>query len=252
MALTFGDISMSLSYGMAMENHLHWFLPLWRTSPNASWLRRVCVKASNGYVSLCKREECMPLNWDVVTDVITRSRESVDILNWPDPEHDTGREFHARIHPDDREVYGATEARLTPKSPAYKIAFRSLHPDGTVTWLEDTGRASFDTQGKMVKVIGMVADITERKRVEEALRENEDQLRLLLDSTAEAIYGIDLRQRCTFCNPACVRILGYRHIDEILGENMHDLIHHTRADGTPLPMEECRIHQVTHRGRRPR
>lgn len=174
-------------------------------------------------------------DWDVVSDVITRSRESLDILNWRDAEHDTGREFHARIHPDDRELYEAAEASLTPENPTYKIGFRTSRADGTVTWLEDTGRASFDTQGKMVKVIGMVTDITERKRAEEELREREDQLRLLLDSTAGAIYGIDLQQRCTFCNPACLSILGYRHIDEVLGKNMHDLIHHTRADGRPYP-----------------
>ena len=187
-------------------------------------------------------------DWDVVSDVITRSRESLDILNWPDAEHDTGREFHARIHPDDRELYEAAEASLTPENPTYKIGFRTSRADGTVTWLEDTGRASFDTQGKIVKVIGMVTDITERKRVEEELREREDQLRLLLDSTAGAIYGIDLQQRCTFCNPACLSILGYRHIDEVLGKNMHDLIHHTRADGKPFPVEECRIHRVTQTG----
>jgi PAS domain S-box-containing protein len=45
-----------------------------------------------------------------------------------------------------------------------------------------------------------------------------------------------------------LRLLGYRHVDEVLGKNMHDLIHHTRADGTPLPVEECRIHRVAQTG----
>ena len=183
-------------------------------------------------------------DWDVVTDVIVRSIESVHILNWTNPERDTGREFHARIHPDDRALYAAMEARLTPENPTYQISFRTLRPDGTATWFEDTGRASFDAHGKMVRVIGMVADITERKRAEQAMRESEDRLRLLLDSTAEAIYGIDLEHRCTFCNPACLRTLGYERTDELLGKNMHDLIHHKRADGPSFPVEECRVHQV--------
>ncbi|MFZ0227614.1 MAG: PAS domain-containing sensor histidine kinase, partial [Mycobacterium sp.] len=46
-------------------------------------------------------------------------------------------------------------------------------------------------------------------------------------------------------NPACLRILGYEHVDEVLGKNMHDLIHHKRADGTFFPAEECRIHRLT-------
>ena len=87
-----------------------------------------------------------------------------------------------------------------------------------------------------------------RLQGEEALRESEDKLRLLLDSTAEAIYGIDLEHRCTFCNPAFLRTLGYEHVDEVLGKNIHNLIHHARADGTLLPAEECRAHRVTQTG----
>ena len=97
-------------------------------------------------------------------------------------------------------------------------------------------------------ILILAEDITHRMQMEEALRESEDRLRLLLDSTAEAIYGIDLEHRCTFCNPACLRTLGYERLDEVLGKNMHDLIHHTRADGTPFPAEECRAHRVARTG----
>jgi PAS domain S-box-containing protein len=97
-------------------------------------------------------------------------------------------------------------------------------------------------------ILAVTADITDRKRTEEALRESEDKLRLLLDSTAEAIYGVDLNHRCTFCNPACLRILGYESADELLGKDMHEFMHHSRADGTPLPVEDCRIHRVIQNG----
>ena len=90
--------------------------------------------------------------------------------------------------------------------------------------------------------------VEERKAAQEEQRESEARLRLLLDSTAEAIYGIDREHRCTFCNPACLRTLGYEHAQEVLGKNMHNLIHHTRADGTLFPVEECRLHRVTRTG----
>jgi PAS domain S-box-containing protein len=102
--------------------------------------------------------------------------------------------------------------------------------------------------GTVGGILILAEDITRRKQMEEALREGEDKLRLLLDSTAEAIYGIDLEHRCTFCNPACLRTLGYEHVDEVLGKNMHNLIHHTRADRTLLPVEECRVHRVARTG----
>src|SRR5271169_995599 len=87
-----------------------------------------------------------------------------------------------------------------------------------------------------------------QKHFEQRVHESEYKLRLLLDSTAEAIYGIDFEHRCTFCNPACLRALGYEYIDQVLGKNTHDLIHHTRSDGTLFPVEECRIHLVTRTG----
>jgi len=113
--------------------------------------------------------------------------------------------------------------------------------DGTRLEVLLTVSPIIDSQGRMIGISAIARDITERKRAEEALRESEDKLRLLLDSTAEAIYGIDLEGCCTFCNSACVRALGYTRADELLGKNMHDLIHHTRADGTLMPVEECRI-----------
>lgn len=76
----------------------------------------------------------------------------------------------------------------------------------------------------------------------EALRRSEDQLRLILDSAAEAIYGTDLEGNCTFCNTACVCLLGYSSPDELVGKNMHSQIHHSHKDGSPFPEAECPIH----------
>jgi serine/threonine-protein kinase len=86
-------------------------------------------------------------------------------------------------------------------------------------------------------------------RSEAALRESEAQIRILLESTAEAIYGTDLSGNCTFCNPACVRMLGYREPRDLLGKHMHNLMHHHRVDGTAYPVEECRIYQAFREGR---
>lgn len=73
------------------------------------------------------------------------------------------------------------------------------------------------------------------------LDENKKALRLLLDSSAEAIFGVDEAGNCTFCNRSCLNMLGYPDEGELLGKNMHALIHHSRPDGTPFPREDCRI-----------
>ena len=81
----------------------------------------------------------------------------------------------------------------------------------------------------------------EKKDRAEELKQSKAQLQLLLHSTAEAIYGLDMNGDCTFCNSACLRILGYEREDELLGKNMHWQIHHKHADGTRFPVEDCRI-----------
>ncbi len=109
--------------------------------------------------------------WDPATDLIERSGECSDIFSWiDDSAHDTGRQFAARVHPDDRERYIATtETGLTAASPTYQTSYRVLRPDGSVTWLEESGRAFFDAQGKMLRAIGMGVDVSDRKQAEEAI-----------------------------------------------------------------------------------
>ena len=85
----------------------------------------------------------------------------------------------------------------------------------------------------------------QQRQAEEAEVEREKQVRLLLDSTAEAIYGVDLDGICTFVNPACVQMLGYESEDDLLGKDMHELIHHTLPDGTPYPTEDCHVRHAT-------
>ena len=88
----------------------------------------------------------------------------------------------------------------------------------------------------------------EQRTTEERLRESDQLVRLLLESTAEAIFGLDLSSNCTFCNAAFLRLLGYGCSGQLLGRNMHELIHHTRPDGTPCPTEGCRIYEAFLRG----
>jgi signal transduction histidine kinase len=108
--------------------------------------------------------------WDAATDVIVRSGQCVDILNWmDDPTHDTGGQFLARVHPDDREAYAAPENGPSPENPTYQTSYRLLRPDGSAIWLEANGRVLFDDQGRILRIIGLVADVTNRKVAEDAL-----------------------------------------------------------------------------------
>jgi len=97
-------------------------------------------------------------------------------------------------------------------------------------------------------MLGMGIDVTNLKKAQQSGRESEEKYLLLLNSTAEGIYGLDLEGNCTFCNPACLRLLGYQAPKDLLGKNMHALVHHTRADGTPSSEEDSQIYAAVREG----
>lgn len=78
-------------------------------------------------------------------------------------------------------------------------------------------------------------------QIREALAEREERIRLLFNSTAEAIFAVDRDGNCTFCNPACVRLLGYDSIVDIIGSHMHVFLGHASSDGTSMEESDCPI-----------
>jgi PAS domain S-box-containing protein len=63
----------------------------------------------------------------------------------------------------------------------------------------------------------------------------------LLESTGEGVYGMDAHGLCTFINKAGARMLGYSRT-ELLGQNVHDALHHHRMDGSEYPVDDCPIY----------
>lgn len=82
-------------------------------------------------------------------------------------------------------------------------------------------------------------------------RENLRSIKLLLDSTIEGIYGTDEAGHCILANRSCATLLGYGSPEQLLGKNMHQLMHHSHADGSPYPVSECRAHQMINSGSAP-
>ena len=96
-------------------------------------------------------------------------------------------------------------------------------------------------------LIGLLVDISERKLEQARLAEAEERSRLLLESTAEGIFGVDRAGRITFVNPAGAAMLGFAP-GELVGRGAHDAVHSRRADGSPYPEAECRMVRALERG----
>jgi PAS domain S-box-containing protein len=162
-----------------------------------------------------------------------------------------GRVFSETIIPDPHRVpYEGVVAELLVAGqslvPSKRFEIPASCQDGREIPVEITISALGSEDAHKFAVF--LRDLTDSKRSEEKIREGSELVRLLLDSTPEAIYGIDSAGRCTFCNTACLQLLGYETSAELLGRNMHELIHHTRTDGTPYPVEDCHIYEAFRQG----
>ena len=76
----------------------------------------------------------------------------------------------------------------------------------------------------------------------------EERTRLILESTGDGLVGLDPEGRTTFVNPAACAMLGFA-TDELIGRSLHDLVHHTRADGAPHAAQDCPMREAFSRGR---
>jgi len=109
--------------------------------------------------------------WDAASDVIVRSGDFSQVLGTGEAVETTGQQALDRTHPDDRQRVDAAVAALSPGNPHLRISYRMRRRDGSFLWVERTSRAHFDQQGRMVRIVGMLADVTERKQAEIALAE---------------------------------------------------------------------------------
>ncbi|HQS37380.1 MAG TPA: EAL domain-containing protein [Methylotenera sp.] len=84
----------------------------------------------------------------------------------------------------------------------------------------------------------------QNSQIQKELAESKSKLNRLLNHLAEGVYEVDTSGNCTFVNKSFLTILGFRNESEVLGKNVHALIHHHRQDGRDYPNSECRIYRA--------
>jgi len=114
--------------------------------------------------------------WDAATDQIVRSDGVTPILGEGEGRHTNGEHIMSMIPPEDRGRLEAAMNQLTPENPFLHIRYRMVRSDGSTVWVNRSSRAYFDQQGRLQRMIGMLADITDRVRVDEALASVSRQL----------------------------------------------------------------------------
>ncbi|MER9721182.1 MULTISPECIES: PAS domain S-box protein [unclassified Mesorhizobium] len=148
----------------------------------------------------------------------TYSATWVKMLGYADGELDGDPDrWLAMIHPDDREnVAEADRAHLEGRTPFFEAEFRMRHKDGHWVWILDRGKTlERDNDGRLVRAIGSLTDITQRKQTEESLivsaamlADEKERLRVTLQSIGDAVICTDAANRITFMNPVAEKLTG--------------------------------------------
>lgn len=141
----------------------------------------------------------------------------------------------------DTAVYDDMWAKLT-KGENWQGEFVNKRSNGEIYYEEAYISPIKDDDGKTRHYVAVKLDVTARKKTERALRESNKKMESLLQSLAEGAYGVDTHGNCTFVNNSFLRILGYASEDEVVGKHIHELIHHSHADGSHYPASECRMY----------
>jgi PAS domain S-box-containing protein len=147
-----------------------------------------------------------------------------DLLGY-EPEEVIGRTPFDFMPAEEAQRIGAIfQASMKSQKPFAAIENVNLRKDGRRVVLETSAVPFFDADGKFAGYRGIDRDVTERREAEKSLREKEQTIRAIVETSQEWIWAVDLEGFHTYSNPAIERILGYKP-EELIGRRSFDLMH---------------------------
>jgi PAS domain S-box-containing protein len=163
-----------------------------------------------------------------------------------------GQSSHQLLHHTkiDGSAYHASEC---PVHATYKTG-KQNYVDDEVFWRKDgssfcveyTSTPILDN-GNLAGAVVVFNDVTKRRTAERKLRQAYADNETILHAAGEGIYGLDCEGNTTFVNPSAAKMLGYS-TEELIGQSMHALLHHTKPDGSHYHKENCPIYAAFKNG----
>jgi len=183
------------------------------------------LRASEAYLAEAQRlSHTGSWAWSPDTDVRYWSEECYRILGF-DPRDGLPRmeTLIQRIHPDDQPAFRESTNRAKHKKLDEEVDYRIVNPGGSVRDVHSIGHPVFGRSGHLVEFVGTVIDVTERKRAEERLREQETELRQILDLAPQLVAVFGARRERLYANRILLDYLGVSNEEWLQrsGEDIH-------------------------------
>ena len=161
--------------------------------------------------------------WELEVDTrkVTRSEGLERILGvTPGSLKSNLADFLAMVHPEDREKIRLRAERALQTTEISDSEYRIVRPDGSIRWIAGRGHAIFGSDGHASVLLGLSTDITERKQVEEALRDSESLRRTIFESEPECVKLVAPDTRLLDMNPAGLAIIQADSLDDVVGQSV--------------------------------
>ncbi|HYF01801.1 MAG TPA: PAS domain S-box protein [Patescibacteria group bacterium] len=177
-------------------------------------------------------------DWDLVKNDVWWNESFKEMFGYAKVE--SGPEsWYNRIHPDDRDrVVNGIHAVIDHGGQKWHDEYRFLKADGSYATVYDRGYAIHNEEGKPIRMVGSMTDLTKRLEAEKELAYQSMLTKTITDNATMALFMMNADGYCTFMNPAGEKMFGYT-FEEIRQKPLHYMIHHHRPDGSEYPLEEC-------------
>ena len=147
--------------------------------------------------------------WDLGPDRTTWTDELYRITGYPPSSFEPSYERYVNcLHPDDRDEFTALTQRVLHEKAAYSAEYRIIRPNGELLYIHEQGDIKVDANGKVVGLVGVIQDITERAQAEESLRTSEQYNRMLFEESTIGLTLCQMNGELVDINPAFASILG--------------------------------------------
>lgn len=156
--------------------------------------------------------------------------------------------YYTLVDPSDLPELVQALERLARGDAPLDVRVRLVRPDNERRSARVRGFTIRDAKGAVYRIAGTIEDVTMLATAEERAAASARRFESILASAGEGIYGLDLDGNVTFANEIAGRLLDHPP-SEMVGRHAHRTHHHSHADGTPYPVEECPIYAVLRDGR---
>jgi diguanylate cyclase (GGDEF)-like protein/PAS domain S-box-containing protein len=162
-------------------------------------------------------------DFDGQTKRIELSRRWKEMLGYDQDRDDVLPDWYRLVHPDDMaRVQAKMREHLEGKTPFFESVHRMKHQNGEWRWMTSRAKARQDEKGRLIRLLGVEVDITERKLYEEALFREKESAQITLRSIGDGVITTDANCNVEYINPVAEELTGWK-VDDASGRAIDDI-----------------------------